>query len=273
MRSSHRRRGDSPRVDVGQLSTRECARALRRGARGSSVHTSSPRVISPSVIDERERLDPQRYAVERLAVGSPDACEIASNQSSPRLRRTSRSPQPRSTTIRHASIPTRSSRASTSASGTLGNRLAPRGQRFIRSGRSTPGTRSSTSTMLDECGRRSSRIRAAVEAGREAACAAGRVPRGPVRVVAVGDAVDRVVRLGGFVEEVGEAAVAFTRQRCSGFGRSKRQPASQRERWLPWAGIPPASRSSRARCSRFQVMNVVFRFVKSFPGPPESGSR
>jgi hypothetical protein len=29
----------------------------------------------------------------------------------------------------------------------------------------------------------------------------------------------------------------------------------------------------RARCLRFQVMNVVFRFVKSFSGPPEPGSR
>jgi hypothetical protein len=29
----------------------------------------------------------------------------------------------------------------------------------------------------------------------------------------------------------------------------------------------------RARCSRFQVMNVVLRLVKSFCGPPEPGSR
>ena len=42
-----------------------------------------------------------------------------------------------------------------------------------------------------------------------------------------------------------------------------------RERWLPWAGNPPASFSSRPRWSRFQVMNVVFRLVKSFSGPPE----
>ena len=31
----------------------------------------------------------------------------------------------------------------------------------------------------------------------------------------------------------------------------------------------PASRRSRARCMRFQVMNVVFRFVKADAGPPE----
>ena len=45
------------------------------------------------------------------------------------------------------------------------------------------------------------------------------------------------------------------------------------ERWLPWAGTPPASFSILARWSRFQVMNVVFRLVKSFVGPPEPGSR
>ena len=43
------------------------------------------------------------------------------------------------------------------------------------------------------------------------------------------------------------------RQRCSGLGKSKRQPASHSERWLPWAGMPPASLSIRARCSMFQV--------------------
>ncbi len=62
-------------------------------------------------------------------------------------------------------------------------------------------------------------------------------------------------------------------QRCSGFGKSKRQPASHSERWLPWAGMPPASLSRRATCSRFHVMNVVLRFVKSFSGPPDPGSR
>ncbi|HEY2307794.1 MAG TPA: hypothetical protein VGI05_18130 [Streptosporangiaceae bacterium] len=36
---------------------------------------------------------------------------------------------------------------------------------------------------------------------------------------------------------------------------------------------PPASLSIRARCSRFQVMNVVLRLVKSLSGPPEPGSR
>jgi len=39
------------------------------------------------------------------------------------------------------------------------------------------------------------------------------------------------------------------------------------------AGMPPASLSIRARCSRFQVMKVVLRLVKSFSGPPEPGSR
>ena len=63
------------------------------------------------------------------------------------------------------------------------------------------------------------------------------------------------------------------RQRCSGLGKSNRQPASHSERWLPWAGMPPASFSMRARWSRFQVMNVVLRLVKSFSGPPEPGSR
>ena len=62
-------------------------------------------------------------------------------------------------------------------------------------------------------------------------------------------------------------------QRCSGFGWSKRQPASHSERWLPWAGMPPASFSIRARCIRFQVMKVVLRWVNSFSGPPEPSSR
>ena len=44
-------------------------------------------------------------------------------------------------------------------------------------------------------------------------------------------------------------------------------------RWLPWAGMPPASFSIRARCIRFHVMNVVLRLVKSFSGPPEPSSR
>ena len=47
----------------------------------------------------------------------------------------------------------------------------------------------------------------------------------------------------------------------------------QADRWLPCEGMPPASLSIRARCIRFQVMNVVFRLVKSFSGPPEPGSR
>ena len=47
--------------------------------------------------------------------------------------------------------------------------------------------------------------------------------------------------------------------------------ASHSERWLPWAGKPPAPLSICARCIRFQVMNVVLRLVKSFSGPPEPG--
>ena len=63
------------------------------------------------------------------------------------------------------------------------------------------------------------------------------------------------------------------RYRCSGLGKSKRQPASHSARWFPWAGMPPASVIMRARWSRFQVMNVVLRLVKSLSGPPEPGSR
>ena len=61
--------------------------------------------------------------------------------------------------------------------------------------------------------------------------------------------------------------------RCSGFSKSYRHPASHAERWLPCAGSPPTSLRMRARCRRFQVMNVTLRFVKSFSGPPESASR
>lgn len=64
-----------------------------------------------------------------------------------------------------------------------------------------------------------------------------------------------------------------SRHRYSGFGKSNLQPASQAERWFPCAGKPRASLSSLAVWRRFQVMNVVFRFVKSFSGPPEPSSR
>ena len=64
-----------------------------------------------------------------------------------------------------------------------------------------------------------------------------------------------------------------TGQRYSGFAKSKRQPASHSERWLPCAGTPPAFFRSLARWSRFHVMNVVLRLVKSFSGPPDPGSR
>ena len=62
-------------------------------------------------------------------------------------------------------------------------------------------------------------------------------------------------------------------QRCSGLGKSKRQPASHSVRWLPWAGMPPASLRIRARWSMFQAAKVVLRLVKSFSGPPEPSSR
>ncbi len=62
-------------------------------------------------------------------------------------------------------------------------------------------------------------------------------------------------------------------QRCSGLGKSNRAPASHSERWLPCAGIPPASLSMRAMWSMFQVAKVVLRLVKSFSGPPDPGSR
>ena len=61
-------------------------------------------------------------------------------------------------------------------------------------------------------------------------------------------------------------------QRYSGFGWSKRAPASHAARWFPYAGIPPARFSIAARCMRFQVMNVVFRRVNSFSTPPLPGS-
>ena len=72
---------------------------------------------------------------------------------------------------------------------------------------------------------------------------------------------------------LGEHAIVAHRQRCSGLGKSKRAPASHSERWLPCAGMPPASLSMRAMCSRFQVANVVLRLVKSFSGPPDPSSR
>jgi len=75
-------------------------------------------------------------------------------------------------------------------------------------------------------------------------------------------------------QEVGTSALELLcTQRCSGFSKSKRQPASHSDRWFPWTGIPPASFSIRARWSWFQVMKVVLRLVKSFSGPPEPGSR
>ena len=72
---------------------------------------------------------------------------------------------------------------------------------------------------------------------------------------------------------VGRHIVPTSAQWCSGLGKSKRQPASHAERWLPCAGMPPASVIMRAMWSRFQVMNAVLRLVKSFSGPPLPGSR
>src|SRR5215471_789936 len=86
----------------------------------------------------------------------------------------------------------------------------------------------------------------------------------------LGDLVDL---LRAHLDDLDELHFVVSSQRCSGLGKSKRQPASHSERWLPWAGMPPASLSIRARCSRFQVMNVVLRLVKSFSGPAEPGSR
>lgn len=50
--------------------------------------------------------------------------------------------------------------------------------------------------------------------------------------------------------------------------KSAWQPASQAERWLPYAGMPPARLSIAAGCIRFQAMNEVFRSVKSFSARP-----
>ncbi len=73
-------------------------------------------------------------------------------------------------------------------------------------------------------------------------------------------------------------AAALGRSRAYSSGRSgrskpKRSPTSHAAVWLPWAGIPPARLIMRARCMRFQVMNVALRLVKSFSGPPEPSSR
>ena len=94
-----------------------------------------------------------------------------------------------------------------------------------------------------------------------------RRPGQPVR----GDVEAEAHKAAGTSIETGDARAAP--QRCSGLGKSKRAPASHSERWLPWAGIPPASLSIRAMWSRFQVANVVLRLVKSFSGPPEPSSR
>ena len=74
-----------------------------------------------------------------------------------------------------------------------------------------------------------------------------------------------------------EPAPAPARRRSTSGARgspgrsSSRRPTPTRR--LPWAGMPPASLSIRARCSRFQVMKWVLRLVKSFSWPPEPASR
>ena len=114
---------------------------------------------------------------------------------------------------------------------------------------------------------------------RRAADAALAPQRGRRARRAVGDlAQDRPRRrdedrrvLGGVARR--RAAALARAQRCSGFAAAAWQPASHSERWLPYAGMPPASLSIRARCMRFHAMNDVLRLVKSFSGPPEPGSR
>lgn len=50
-------------------------------------------------------------------------------------------------------------------------------------------------------------------------------------------------------------------------------PLFQASGRLPQAGIPPAVFNMRAMCSKFHVMKVVFRLVKSLSGPPDPSSR
>jgi hypothetical protein len=105
-----------------------------------------------------------------------------------------------------------------------------------------------------------------VLAAGEAVDEEGEGPWPPVRKI---EASGELVTAGAGEGDLVERAV----HQCSGFSKSCRRPASHSERWLPCAGMPPASLSMRARCSRFQVMNVAFRLVKSLSGPPEPGSR
>ncbi len=92
-------------------------------------------------------------------------------------------------------------------------------------------------------------------------------PRSPQRSTSPAEPSSALPRVRPDRTRVGAA------QRCSGLGKSNRQPASHSERWFPCAGIPPASLSMRATWSRFQVMKVVLRLVKSFSGPPDPSSR
>src|SRR5581483_6592437 len=81
-------------------------------------------------------------------------------------------------------------------------------------------------------------------------------------------------QLGSDCPPAGQALPGSTPQRCSAWGSRIGSPASPRlDRWLPWTGTPPASVIMRARWSRFQVLNMVLRWVRSLSGPPEPGSR
>jgi hypothetical protein len=74
----------------------------------------------------------------------------------------------------------------------------------------------------------------------------------------------------GPAAEPGSAAAQA--QRYSGLGWSG-SDRSQSEATLPCTGIPPVSLSMRAKCSMFQVMNVVLRVVQVLRSPPASPSR
>src|SRR3954453_21892579 len=55
-----------------------------------------------------------------------------------------------------------------------------------------------------------------------------------------------------------DGACVKPNQRCSRLGKLNRAPASHSERWLPWAGMPPTSLSTRSMCRRLHVAKVVF---------------
>ena len=107
---------------------------------------------------------------------------------------------------------------------------------------------------------------------RTPACRSRRAsPRGRSRCRACAPARRSPRRRGAAPPTRRREAVGQRPQRCSGLGKSKRQPASHAERWLPCAGMPPASLSIRATCSRFHVMNVGVAVGEVVLGPPEPG--